>query len=172
MFCIHNEMGRFLAGALALALGVGGAAFAADPGKPEVKVQLEGSIRQPGASGASWKTMSEDRRVIPGEVIRYSVALVNEGGKEALHPVALGPIPAGTLFIDGTATTGSDLKVAYSLDGGKSFAEKPTVTVTGKDGKPQTVPAPVERYTTIRWTWSSPLAAGARMAVSYQVRVR
>jgi uncharacterized repeat protein (TIGR01451 family) len=139
---------------------------------PEVKVRLNGSVQGRPNSGVAWISLKDGTQVAPGEKILYTVDLTNDGGQSARNPVALGPVPAGTAFVPGTATTGPDLKVDYSIDGGKTFSAKPTVTVTGKDGRPQVVPAPPETYTTIRWTWGTPLPAGATASVSYQVQVR
>ena len=139
---------------------------------PEVKVRLNGSVQGHPSAGAAWVSLKDGTQVSPGEKILYKVDLINEGTQEARKPVALGPVPAGTAFVPGTASAGPDLRIDYSVDGGKTFSEKPTITVTGKDGRAQTVPAPADRYTTIRWTWGTPLAAGATASVSYQVQVR
>jgi len=139
---------------------------------PEVKVRLNGSVQGHPAAGAAWVSLKDGTQVSPGEKILYRVDLINEGTQEARKPMALGPVPAGTAFVPGTASVGPGLKVDYSIDGGKTFSEKPTITATGKDGRPQIVPAPADRYTTIRWTWGTSLAAGATASASYQVQVR
>jgi uncharacterized repeat protein (TIGR01451 family) len=139
---------------------------------PEVKVNLSGSVQKQSKTGAAWVTLENGSQVAPGEQILYKVDLSNRGDREARNPMALGPIPAGTAYVPGSATTGRGLRVEYSVDGGKTFAEKPTITVTGKDGSRQTLPAPTSRYTTIRWSWEAPLAAGATAGVSYMVEVR
>jgi uncharacterized repeat protein (TIGR01451 family) len=155
--------------ALAVAMG---ASLLWAAGGPNVKVQLQGSYQSPDKPGTKWASLQDGTRVSPGDRILYSVEIANQGDSEARNPVAFGPIPAGTSFVAGTATTGANLKVEYSIDGGKTYSATPSVSVTGKDGKPQTVPAPVERYTTVRWMWSSVLPAGAKASVSYQVEVR
>ena len=164
----QGRKGWVLAALIAMALATGLQAASG----PEVQVRLSGSIQERPSSGVAWVTLKDGAQVAPGEKILYTLDLANNGGQEARNPVALGPIPAGTAFVPGTASTGPNLKVDYSIDGGKSFSEKPLITVTGKDGRPQTVPAPADRYTTIRWIWGTPLGAGAAASVSYQVRVR
>ncbi len=143
----------------------------AAPG-PEVQVRLSGSFQEHPSDGATWITLKDGSKVAPGYRILYKVDLTNKGTQEARTPVALGPIPAGTVYVSGTASARPGLTVEYSIDGGKTFAAKPVIGVKGKDGSEQTVPAPADRYTTIRWTWGTPLAAGASASVSYQVRVR
>jgi len=148
------------------------ATAAARAAGPDVKVQMQGSYQSSEKPAAKWVTLQDNTKVAPGDRILYSVAIVNQGDKEARNPVAFGPIPAGTRFVPGTATQNPQLKVDFSIDGGKTYSPSPTLTVAAKDGKPQTVPAPVDRYTTIRWTWITSLPAGAKDAVSYQVEVR
>ena len=139
---------------------------------PDVQVRLEGNQQVTSKEGTRWAAFQEGTMVRPGERIMYRLELENRGDQEARNPVAVGPVPAGTTFVLGTATTARNLKVDYSVDSGKTFSESPTVTVTGKDGKSRTIPAPAERYTTVRWTWSSPLAAHERASVTYEVAVR
>jgi uncharacterized repeat protein (TIGR01451 family) len=139
---------------------------------PNVEVRLSGSIQDRSQAGAAWTTLKEGSPVAPGERIRYQVDLSNHGDREARTPTAIGPIPAGTALVSDTVTSGAGVKVEYSVDAGKTFSLQPTITVSGKDGRPRTIVAPVERYTAIRWTWAAPLAASAATSVAYQVQVR
>ena len=155
--------------AIAMAMGANGLWAA---GGPDVKVQLQGSYQSPEKTPAKWASLQDGTKVSPGDRILYSVEIANQGDTAARNPVAFGPIPAGTTYVAGTATQASNLKVEYSIDGGKTYSPAPTVTATGRDGKTQTLPAPVQRYTTVRWTWNSVLPAGAKATVTYQVEVR
>ena len=139
---------------------------------PDVQIRLSGSFQDHPSDGAAWINLKDGSRVAPGGRILYKVDLTNQGTQEARNPMALGPVPAGTVYVPGTASQSPGLTVEYSIDGGKTFAAKPLITTKGKNGAGQTVPAPPDRYTTIRWTWEKPLAAGASATVSYQVQVR
>ncbi len=156
-------------GVFAAALLLGGAALAAGP---DVKVQLIGSHQPARSSSANFTALESGSKVSPGDRILYKILVTNQGDRDASHASAVGPIPAGTVYVSGTATTSAELRIDYSVDGGKNFSLTPTITILGKDGKAQIVPAPVERYTTVRWTWNNPLPAGAEATVSYQVQVR
>ena len=162
----RGRKGRYLAAVILMVLSTRLQAAAA----PEVKVNLTGSIQGHSKTGAAWVTLQDGSQVAPGERILYKLDLANQGDREARDPMALGPIPAGTAYVPGSATTGSGMRVEYSIDGGKTFAEKPTITVTGRTGSRQIVPAPTNSYTTIRWRWEAPLAAGATADVSYRSR--
>jgi uncharacterized repeat protein (TIGR01451 family) len=158
-----------LATVLALALSAATVAAAAGP---DVQVRMQGNQQIHSKDGTSWANFKDGSAVAPGERILYNVELLNRGDKEARNASAFGPIPAGTAFVPETATTAPNLKLEYSIDGGKTFSAKPVITRTAKDGRPETVSAPPEQYTTIRWSMTEPLAPGARVQLSYQVQVR
>jgi uncharacterized repeat protein (TIGR01451 family) len=145
--------------------------LAAGPG-PDLKVRLSGSVKTPGAESSAWASIGNGAEVAPGSLILYRVEVVNTGNAEARTPVALGPIPPGTVYVAESATTGPGFSIEYSLDGGRTFSSSPTVEEKDKDGKPRRVPAPVETYTTIRWSRSTGLPAGESFQVTYQVKVR
>jgi uncharacterized repeat protein (TIGR01451 family) len=158
---------RWQAGALALALPIGTLLAG-----PEVQVRLEGQVRVVADGATTWAALEDDATVRPGERIRYQVDLANVGDDEARRPTALGRIPNGTTYILETATTGPGLTVEYSIDGGATFSQKPTIVVDDGNGGKRTVPAPAGLYTTIRWTWSDPIPSGDGASVFYQVQVR
>ena len=157
--------------ATVLVLALSAATLAAAAG-PDVQVRMQGNQQVHSKTGTSWANFKDGSAIAPGERILYNVELLNRGDKEARNASAFGPIPAGTAFVPETATTAPNLKLEYSIDGGKTFAAKPVITRTTKDGHPETVPAPAEQYTTIRWSVTEPLAPGARIQLSYQVQVR
>ena len=157
--------------ALCAVVLVGGAAFAqrqlkAAGGRPEVKVELTGSVERAG------QRLSLDRveNVKPGEVLDWQILSSNDGSGAASDYKAVGHIPEGTTFIGGSAEGGST--VTYSIDGGKSFSTQPVVEERQADGSVKTIPAPVSMYTEVRYEWSDALAAGGKLSASYKVRVR
>lgn len=158
---------RWQTGAFALALSIGTLQAA-----PELQVKLEGQVQVVAEGEVSWAALADGAAAKPGELIRYQVELANIGDDEAQRPSALGRIPAGTLFVLESATSGPDLLVEYSIDGGNTFSQQPTIVVEDEDGNKRTVPAPASLYTTIRWTWNDPIASGDSTSVFYQVQVR
>jgi uncharacterized repeat protein (TIGR01451 family) len=153
----------------ALILGLASHAAAAGP---ELQVELEGKVRLADEGEKEWAPLADGEAVAPGGRILYTVRLINTGDAEARRPQAIGPVPVGTVFIDNQDKDEDGVIVAYSIDGGKTFTPKPMMVVTAPDGSTHTVPAPLDRYTTIQWNWDSSLAAGSQQAVSYQVQVR
>jgi len=163
----RNRRSKLRIGLLVLALGLTHALAG-----PNVEVSLEGSLLEDSNGSAAWTSMPEDARVAPGDEIRYRVELFNAGDREARRPTAVGAIPDGTVLVEGTVTTAPVLDVLYSIDRGRSFSPRPTIVVQDESGLERTVPAPIEMYTTIQWTWNTDLNSGERKDVSYRVRVR
>ena len=152
---------------------VGGAAFAqrqfnSAAGRPEVKVQLSGSVEREG------KSLSLDKveNVKPGEVLDWQIVSSNEGSAEARDYKAVGHIPAGTSLVAGSAAAERGSTVTYSIDGGKTFSTQPIIEEKQPDGSVKKTPAPVSMYTEVRYEWSDALAAGGKLSASYKVRVR
>ena len=159
--------------AAALVALVGGAAFAqrqfnSAAGRPEVKVQLSGSVEREG------KSLSLDKveNVKPGEVLDWQIVSSNEGSAEARDYKAVGHIPAGTSLVAGSAAAERGSTVTYSIDGGKTFSTQPIIEEKQPDGSVKKTPAPVSMYTEVRYEWSDALAAGGKLSASYKVRVR
>ena len=160
--------------AAALVALVSGAAFAqrqfnsAGGLRPEVKVQLSGSVEREG------KSLSLDRveNVKPGEILDWQIVSSNEGSAEARDYKAVGHIPAGTSLVAGSAAGEHGSTVTYSIDGGKTFSTQPIIEEKQPDGSVKKTPAPVSMYTEVRYEWSDALAAGGKLSASYKVRVR
>ena len=159
--------------ALCVVALVGGAAFAqrqlkAAGGRPEIKVELAGSVERGGARLA----LDKVENVKPGEVLDWQIVSSNEGTGAARDYKAVGHIPAGTVLVAGSAAAESGSTVTYSIDGGKTFSTQPIVEERQADGTVKRVPAPVSMYTEVRYEWSDAFAPGGRLTASYKVRVK
>jgi uncharacterized repeat protein (TIGR01451 family) len=137
-------------------------------GRPEVKVQLSGSVTRDGKAVSLDKAES----VKPGEVLDWQIVSSNEGTADAHDYKAVGHIPAGTAFVAGSAAAESGSSVTYSIDGGKTFSTQPVIEEKQADGSVKRVPAPSSMYTEVRYEWSDALAAGGKYTASYKVRVK
>jgi uncharacterized repeat protein (TIGR01451 family) len=136
-------------------------------GSPAMKINLSGTIARSTGNVAIEKAGS----VGPGEVINYTITSNNEGSGSARDYKTTGPIPARTIYIDGSAKA-EGASAVYSLDGGKSYSTKPIIDQRQPDGSVKKVPAPVSMYTHVRFEWSDPLVAKGHCSASYQVRVK
>ncbi|HEV2761680.1 MAG TPA: hypothetical protein VGV38_01700 [Pyrinomonadaceae bacterium] len=165
---------RVLTLALVAVAAVGSAAVAQRQlagrveGRPEVKVALAGAVERGGRDLA----LSEVEAVRPGEILKWEITSTNEGTGEAREYKAVGHIPAGTAFVQGSAEGENGSTVTFSIDGGKTFSKQPIVEERQADGSVKIVPAPVSMYTEVRYEWSDGLAAGGKLNASYKVRVK
>lgn len=137
-------------------------------GRPEVKVELSGSVERAGARLA----LDRVENVKPGEVLDWQIVSSNDGTAAASDYKAVGHIPAGTAFVAGSAAGENGSTVTYSIDGGKTYSTQPVVEERQADGTTRRVPAPVSMYTEVRYEWSDALAAGGKLTASYKVRVK
>ncbi len=136
-------------------------------GSPAMKIDLSGTIARSSGSVAVEKAGS----VNPGEVINYTIISNNEGSGSARDYKTTGPIPARTIYVDGSAKA-EGASAIYSIDGSKSYSSNPMIDQQQPDGSIKKVPAPLSMYTHVRFEWNDPLAADSQTTASYQVRVK
>jgi uncharacterized repeat protein (TIGR01451 family) len=135
--------------------------------RPEVKMQLSGSVERDNAQVAMDKTTV----VKPGEILDWTITAENSGNAPALEYKTVGHIPQGTTFVADSAKA-EGAKTVYSIDGGKSYSAQPTIEVKQADGSVKRVAAPISMYTEIRYEWADPLAQGGKLSASYKVQVK
>ena len=167
----HRWSGLMTAIAIAVTATVAAKAQASIP-KVEVTVQAHKELVRLDASGKKTVTLEPAAEAAAGDVIVYTLRATNSGTGPALSPRVEDPIPAGTvLVLDSVAKDGSSIEA--SLDGGKTWQPFPaSVTRKNDRGAEETVPAPAELYTTLRWILNGPLQPGDGRDVSFKVRIR
>ncbi len=120
------------------------------------------------------KAVSPSGSQIPGTDLTYTITFTNSGGAAASSFVITDPIPANTDFKVGSVTsslgtTGLTVVVAYSNNGGTTYAYTP---VSGAGG----APAGYDRnVTNIRWTFTGNLSQTSPNntgSVSFIARIR
>jgi uncharacterized repeat protein (TIGR01451 family) len=146
--------------------------------KPQVKLALSADkkVVQKDAQGketVSWQSVQDKATVQPGDVVRWTINVKNEGSSGAEKLVIPQPLPKGMTYMLNSANFSSGKgAITYSIDGGKTYVAKPTIQVKLPDGKVETRPAPAERYTHIRWALDGAIAPKQAVTVSYQAQVR
>jgi uncharacterized repeat protein (TIGR01451 family) len=171
---LKNRRGAAPLLALVVVALVGGGAFAqrqlraSAGGRPEVKVELSGSVER----GGSRLALDKVESVRPGEILDWQIVSSNDGTADAREYKAIGHIPKGTALVAGSASGENGSTVTYSIDGGKTFSTQPVVEERQADGTVKRVAAPVSMYTEVRYEWSDALAAGGKLSASYKVRVK
>lgn len=122
-----------------------------------------------GKSRVEWQEVATTD---PGDVVKYVVQYTNGGKTEARGAVIVDPVPAGTVYMAGSAE-GKDAEITYSLDG-KTFHSAPLLKyrVKNPDGTEKELSATPEMYTHIRWKLTRAVPPGGTGTVSFKVQVK
>jgi uncharacterized repeat protein (TIGR01451 family) len=104
------------------------------------------------------------------DTLRYSLVFTNQEQRALRNIVFENPLSANLMLIPGTVTTTARATVEYSIDGGVTYAAKPTVIVL-ENGLQVAKPAIPESYTHIRWTIRDDLAPGAVVTAQFDALV-
>lgn len=100
----------------------------------------------------------------PGDQVRYVMTYANNGPVAADAVVLAVPVPSAVQYVENSATM-EDAIVAFSVDGGKSFAPRGDLTVL-VDGLRRV--ALSEEITHVRWTFAKPVAPGQSGTLSFE----
>jgi uncharacterized repeat protein (TIGR01451 family) len=128
--------------------------------------EMEQEVKTP--EGKVEKKRLPALKAIPGNEVIYTSTFRNNGKKPAANVSVVNPVPANTTYVGGSAF-GENTEIAFSADGGRTWAPADKVTVTGPDGKKR--PAAASDLTHIRWTYRGELAPGKQGAVGFRVVV-
>jgi uncharacterized repeat protein (TIGR01451 family) len=111
--------------------------------------------------------------VYPLDTIEYTLTYRNTGLASASGINLVGPIPAGTVYLDLTATNIEGIHPRFSIDGGKTYQEAPVTYVAVNDaGEEEIREATPDMITNIQWMMAERLDAGHEVVVSYRVQVK
>jgi uncharacterized repeat protein (TIGR01451 family) len=112
-------------------------------------------------------------KVYPNDMVEYTLKYTNSGTATAAGVDLIGPVPAGTVYIEKTATNIPGLKPMYSIDQGKTWHEAPVIVeVARKDGTVEKKKADPEMITHVKWSMAANLDVGEEIMVSYRVHVK
>ncbi|MBN3895814.1 MAG: DUF11 domain-containing protein [Nostoc sp. NOS(2021)] len=143
-------------------------------GQIQLRLEAEKQVvaqDQQGKQSQKWEPLKGQVVVRPGDVLRYTLSGENKSDRPVKNLTINQPIPQGMVYVLKSANVANNAKFIYSIDGGRSFVENPTVKVTLSDGKVETKPAPAIAYTHIRLQIPS-LAAKTTVKATYQTQVR
>lgn len=111
--------------------------------------------------------------VYPNDMVEYTLKYMNSGTAIAAGVDLIGPVPAGTVYIEKTATDIPGIKPLYSIDQGKTWHEAPVIIeVARKDGTVEKKKAEPEMITHVKWSLAGNLEVGEEIMVSYRVHVK
>ncbi|MCC5600996.1 hypothetical protein [Nostoc favosum] len=143
-------------------------------GQIQLRLEAEKQVvaqDQQGKQSKTWQPLKGQAVVRPGDVLRYTLSGENKSDRAVKNLTLNQPIPKGIMYVLKSANATNNAKITYSIDGGRSFVENPTVRVTLPNGKVETKPAPATVYTHIRLQVPS-VAAKTIVKATYQTQVR
>jgi uncharacterized repeat protein (TIGR01451 family) len=106
--------------------------------------------------------------LLPGDVVRYTLRFTNVTPGPVRGVVFDNPIPAGLRFVSGSAAGDrNDIAIAYSIDGGRTYAAQPMIEVE-EAGKRVQRAAPPEMYTHVRWTVQGLVQPGSHAVAQFR----
>jgi len=106
----------------------------------------------------------------PGEVIEYQITYENSDAARPVKDLKINaPVPAGTVFVDGSAKSSMPAQLRFSADSGKTWGPAPLKRKSA-DGKGEE-DVPASQYSNLQWLSQEPLKQGHSQKYSYRVRV-
>lgn len=123
--------------------------------------------------GTTVKKLVAPGKVVPGDEVVYTTTYTNTGTRPAEKVVITNPVPTHTRYREGSAL-GAGTRIAFSVDGGKTYAPREKLSVTSRDasGKDIVRPATADDYTNIRWELTDAVAPGKSGFVRFRVVVK
>jgi uncharacterized repeat protein (TIGR01451 family) len=152
----------------ALVAGAPAMRVAAQQGEPEALVITARNLM---AGDQQHRALADSTALLPGDVVEYRLVFTNRNTAAVRDIELKDPIPAGLRYMLGSAKADrDDAVIEFSIDGGATYSAHPMVEVM-VDGKPEQRPAPVQRYTHVRWTVQGWVQPGAQVAALFQARL-
>ncbi|MBD2249432.1 hypothetical protein [Nostoc sp. FACHB-888] len=145
-------------------------------GQVQLRLDAQKQVMQKDEQGkekVTWQPLQGKAVVQRGDVLRYTVSGENRGDRPVKNLTINQPIPQGMVYKlkSANVNVNKGAKITYSIDGGRSFVENPTVKVTLPNGKVESRPAPATAYTHIRLGFGESIAAKTTVKGTYEVQV-
>jgi uncharacterized repeat protein (TIGR01451 family) len=141
----------------------------APAGALELKTVVAKLEQRAGEHGEVKSELVPVTTALPGDEVVYTVTFKNVGADRAANIQITNPIPAEMQYLADSAFA-PGLDVAYSVDGGASYARAEELVVEDEYGGERL--ASTSEYTHIRWRLMSPLDAGAQGFARFRAVVR
>ncbi len=155
---------RPCAALVAALLGAAGAA--AETGKLELHARAEKRVAVALPDGTTSEQFVPIGKVVPGDVVAYTIDAQNVSGKNADAVVITDPIPTEMEYVSADPA-GAEL--LFSVDGGFKFDRPENLYVTAQDGTRRLASA--GDYTHIRWVFAAPFAPAERRSVRFLAKL-
>ena len=155
---------RLRVSAAAFAVLVSAASAQAEAGSIELRARAEKRVLLQAPDGTAQETYVDAAKVVPGDVVAYTIEARNVGVADADRVVITDPIPGEMKYLDGSADA-SGAELLFSVDGGFRFDRPENLTLANEDGTRR--PALASDYTHVRWVFAQPLAPAELRSVRF-----
>jgi uncharacterized repeat protein (TIGR01451 family) len=166
-----STMKRILQVVLALALLVPAAAWTQQKGAITLKAIAEVEIAEKNEKGEKVLKRVDVGKATkgPGDTVVFTTQYANTGKQPATGVVIVNPIDEHMTYVERSAE-GSNTRIEFSTDGGKTFGAPEKLTIT--DSKGMSRPSRGEDYRHIRWVLVKPLGGEGKGSVSFKARIK
>ena len=137
-------------------------------GNIELTTTAEQVVTTTDDRGKEVTTIVPAGKVVPGNVILYTITAKNISDQSVNGVVINDPIPEHMVYLIGSVA-GSGTDITFSIDGGTNFDKQDELEVS--DGKGGTRVPEASDYTHIRWTLTENFEPQATKKVSFQARL-
>jgi len=144
-------------------------AWAQEKGAVDLKAVAEMEVEVIGDDGQKETQRVPAAKVVPGDVVFYTINYTNNGEEAAENFVITNPVPEHMVYVAESAQ-GENTDVAFSVDGGESYDVPGNLTVTDSEGK--NIAASVSDYTHVRWVLSEPVAPEGTGFVIFKAQLK
>ena len=142
---------------------------AQEAGTIQIQTSADVESIETDASGETVTRLEPASKVIPGDIVIYTVSFSNTGNEPAENVVITNPVPRHMEYVEGTAF-GPGADITFSIDGGQSWGTPDELVVTAPDGSQR--PAQASDYTDIRWILRNELQPGAQGFARFRTRLQ
>lgn len=141
--------------------------------RPQLSVKIEVKKEVKKLENGEWKLKHVPvESTEKGDALVYTLTYTNEGSTGVSNAVIVDPIPQGTIYLPGSATS-EHAEILCSIDGGLSFQRPPArYTIKKPDGTTVETEAPPEMYTHIKWIVKKVIQPGESGRLNLKVRVK
>jgi uncharacterized repeat protein (TIGR01451 family) len=133
-----------------------------------VKVVAEVQIRTLEQGRTVTKLVPADK-VVPGDLVLYTLEITNVGPRAIDMPLVIEPIPTHMVYVENSAS-GPGSEISFSTDSGHSFERPENLTLPAPTGHARRAAA--SEYTHIRWQMKSLFKASSVAFVRFRARVK
>ena len=137
------------------ALFLAASAGAQQQGAIQLSTKVEKRVLVKKPDGNVEEKLVPATKVVPGDVVAYTIQARNITAQPADRVVITDPVPEHTRYVDGSAQADS-AELQFSVDGGARFDRPEKLEVVEPNGTRR--PARASDYTHIRWVFAKPLA--------------